>query len=93
MSWVVIAAQSASDCFKTAFEACKIALEFMVPVVLLSDGYIANGSEPWKLPDLDKFLKSILKLSKNQKMKNFYLTREMKKPYQENGRYCLGHLV
>ena len=51
---VVIAAQSASDCFDTAFEACKIALEFMVPVVLLSDGYIANGSEPWKLPDLDK---------------------------------------
>lgn len=50
---VVIAAQSASDCFDTAFEACKIALEFMVPVVLLSDGYIANGSEPWKLPDLD----------------------------------------
>ena len=51
---VVIAAQSPSDCFGTAYEACKIALEFMVPVVLLSDGYIANGSEPWRLPDLDK---------------------------------------
>ncbi len=54
---VVIAAQSPSDCFETAFEACKIALEFMVPVVLLSDGYIANGSEPWKLPDLKKLPK------------------------------------
>lgn len=51
---VVIACQSPSDCFETAFTACKIALEFMVPVMLLSDGYIANGSEPWKLPDLDK---------------------------------------
>ena len=54
---VVIAAQSPSDCFDTAYEACKIALEFMVPVVLLSDGYIANGSEPWRLPDLDKLPK------------------------------------
>ena len=54
---VVIAAQSPSDCFDTAYEACKIALEFMVPVVLLSDGYIANGSEPWRLPDLDKLHK------------------------------------
>ena len=50
---VVIACQSPSDCFETAFTACKIALEFMMPVILLSDGYIANGSEPWKLPELD----------------------------------------
>ena len=64
---VVIAAQSASDCFDTAFEACKIALEFMVPVVLLSDGYIANGSEPWKLPDLDKIPEIKTKIVKNTK--------------------------
>jgi len=67
---VVIAAQSASDCFDTAFEACKIALEFMVPVVLLSDGYIANGSEPWKLPELDKLPEiktKIIKKSKDEK--------------------------
>ena len=49
----IIAAQSPSDCFYAAFEACKIALEYMTPVMLLSDGYIANGSEPWKIPDLD----------------------------------------
>ena len=64
---VVIAAQSASDCFDTAFEACKIALEFMVPVVLLSDGYIANGSEPWKLPDLDKIPDIKTKIIKDTK--------------------------
>ena len=50
----IIAAQSPADCFNAAFEACKMALEYMMPVMLLSDGYIANGSEPWKIPDLDK---------------------------------------
>ena len=68
---VVIAAQSASDCFDTAFEACKIALEFMVPVVLLSDGYIANGSEPWKLPDLDKLPEIKTKVIKKLKDDKF----------------------
>lgn len=46
----VIAAYSPSDCFYTAFEACRLAIEFMTPVFFLSDGYIANGSEPWKFP-------------------------------------------
>jgi 2-oxoglutarate ferredoxin oxidoreductase subunit alpha len=52
----VIAAKSPSDCFDVALEACKIAVEHMTPVMLLSDGYIANGTEPWKFPnasDLD----------------------------------------
>lgn len=51
---VVMAASSPSDCFHMAYEASRIALEHMTPVMLLTDGYIANGSEPWKLPDLDK---------------------------------------
>ena len=46
----VVAAKSPSDCFETAYEACRIALKHMTPVILLSDGYIANGSEPWKFP-------------------------------------------
>lgn len=45
----VIAAQSPSDCFNAAYEACRIALEHMTPVFLLTDGYIANGSEPWEV--------------------------------------------
>lgn len=49
----VIAASTPSDCFFTALEAAKIALKYMTPVILLSDGYIANGSEPWRLPDPD----------------------------------------
>ncbi|WP_417611168.1 2-oxoacid:acceptor oxidoreductase subunit alpha [Owenweeksia hongkongensis] len=46
----VIAANSPSDCFETAIEACRIAVERMTPVILLSDGYLANGAEPWKFP-------------------------------------------
>lgn len=48
----VIAAQSPADCFATALEACRIAVTYRTPVVMLSDGYLANGAEPWKLPDL-----------------------------------------
>lgn len=46
----VIAASTPSNCFNYAFEAAKIALEHMTPVVLLTDGFIANGTEPWKIP-------------------------------------------
>ncbi|MGP8215733.1 MAG: 2-oxoacid:acceptor oxidoreductase family protein, partial [Bacteroidia bacterium] len=46
----VIAAASPSDCFNMAYEACRIAVEHMTPVILLTDGYIANGSEPWRFP-------------------------------------------
>lgn len=47
---VVIAAQSSSDCFRTAFEAVQLTIEHMTPVLLMSDGYLANGSEPWLVP-------------------------------------------
>ncbi len=50
----VIAASSPSDCFDAVFEACKIAVEHMTPVIFLSDGYIANGSEPWRFPSEDE---------------------------------------
>lgn len=48
----VIAARSPADCFEVAQEAWRIATRFMTPVMLLSDGYIANGSEPWRIPKL-----------------------------------------
>lgn len=49
---VVIAATSPTNCFDSAYMACKIALEHMTPVILLTDGYIANGSASWKIPSL-----------------------------------------
>ncbi|MRR18770.1 2-oxoacid:acceptor oxidoreductase subunit alpha [bacterium] len=48
----VIAAGTPSDCFHFAYHAAKIAVEYMTPVVLLTDSYLANGSEPWKIPTM-----------------------------------------
>lgn len=53
----IIAARSPGDCFDVAIEAWRVAAKFMVPVIILSDGYIANGAEPWKIPDVSKFEK------------------------------------
>ncbi len=50
---VVLAPATPSDCFDMAIEACRIALEYRTPVFLLSDGYIANGSEPWRIPSVE----------------------------------------
>ncbi len=49
---VVLAASTPSDCFQYAFEAARIAVEHMTPVILLTDGYLANGTEPWKIPSM-----------------------------------------
>lgn len=46
----ILAPATPSDCFLMAFEACRIALKYMTPVIFLSDGFVANGSEPWKIP-------------------------------------------
>lgn len=46
----VVSASTPSDCFEAAYEAVRISIEHMTPVILLSDGYIANGSEPWRFP-------------------------------------------
>ncbi len=50
---VVVSASSPSDCFETVIEAARISIEHMVPVMYLSDGFIANGSEPWRFPSAD----------------------------------------
>ncbi len=49
---VVLAASTPNDCFRYAFEAARIAVEHMTPVILLTDGYLANGTEPWKIPSM-----------------------------------------
>jgi 2-oxoglutarate ferredoxin oxidoreductase subunit alpha len=51
----VIAARSPVDCFDCAVEAVRIAVEYMTPVMLLTDGYIANAAEPWLVPDLEEY--------------------------------------
>jgi 2-oxoglutarate ferredoxin oxidoreductase subunit alpha len=49
----VLAPSSPGDCFWVAVEACRIAIKYMVPVIILSDGYLANGAEPWPVPSVD----------------------------------------
>src|SRR5208282_4164439 len=50
----VLAAATPADCFWIAVEASRIALKYMVPVIILSDGYLANGAEPWRIPTIDE---------------------------------------
>lgn len=72
----VIAAKSPSDCFFTAIEACRIAVQHMVPVVLLSDGYIANGAEPWKFPNADDIPEMRVEFKKPQADGELFLPYE-----------------
>ena len=50
----VLAPATPGDCFWVALEACRIALKYMVPVIVLSDGYLANGAEPWRIPEISE---------------------------------------
>ena len=49
----MIAAATPADCFSAAYEATRIAVKYMTPVILLTDGYLANGSEPWHIPHFE----------------------------------------
>ncbi len=71
----VVAASTPADCFQMAFEAVRIATRYMCPVILLTDGYLANGSEPWKVPDPD----SLPDLSVT-----FHTEKEGWRPYNRN---------
>lgn len=51
----VISASTSTDCFEVAIEAVRLAIKYMTPVMLLSDGYLANAAEPWKIPDFSSF--------------------------------------
>jgi 2-oxoglutarate ferredoxin oxidoreductase subunit alpha len=71
----VIAASTPGDCFWAALEACRIAVKYMVPVILLSDGYLANGAEPWRVPELSDIPEIPVTFAKNP---------EGFKPYKRN---------
>jgi len=77
---IVLAAATPSDCFEMAFEAARLTLEHMTPVVLLTDGYIANGSAPWKIPDVDSYPKIKTRFVDEKKYQN----GETYLPYQRD---------
>ena len=70
----VIAPATPGDCFNVAYEACRIAIKYMTPVIVLSDGYLGNGSEPWLIPNINRLPEikvNFVKLSKDTFMPYF----------------------
>jgi 2-oxoglutarate ferredoxin oxidoreductase subunit alpha len=61
----IIAAATPSDCFWAALEASRIAVKYMVPVIILSDGYLANGAEPWRIPEVNELPEIPVKFETN----------------------------
>lgn len=66
----VLAPQSPGDCFDIAIESVRIAINYMTPVVLLSDAYLANSIDPWKIPDIDKLPEIKVKIDNNLSLTN-----------------------
>ncbi len=97
----VLAASSPSDCFETIYEACRIAVEHMTPVIFLSDGYIANGSEPWRFPTDDQLREIDVKFLKGPNgdngevfpyRRNEFLVRPWIKPGTKGLEHRIGGL-
>ncbi|MCS7053965.1 MAG: 2-oxoacid:acceptor oxidoreductase subunit alpha [Ignavibacterium sp.] len=93
----VLAARTPSHCFDMALEASRIAIKYMTPVILLTDGYIANGSEPWRLPNLDELPEIPVKFVKEREgyypyARNEYLARPWAIPGTPNLEHRIGGL-
>lgn len=92
----VISASSPADCFETIFEACRIAIEYMTPVIFLSDGYIANGSEPWRFPqskDLKEIKVSFIKEKNGDKYLPYKRDEKLSRPWAIPGTKGLEHRI
>ncbi len=95
---VVLAASTPSDCFYYAYLACKIALERMVPVILLTDGFLGNGSEPWRVPSMSELPEITPRIAKDSKEFKPYrrdediLAREWAFPGMEGFQHRIGGL-
>ena len=91
---IVIAPSTPADCFSMALEASRLALKYMVPVLYLSDGYLANGSEPWQIPDPDT-IKEIKVEFRKEKENFFPYTRDenLARPWAIPGTPGLEHRI
>lgn len=92
----VIAANSPGDCFDAVFEACRIAVEFMTPVMFLSDGYIANGAEPWRFPktaDLKEIKVKFTTEKNGEKYLPYKRDEKLSRPWALPGTAGLEHRI
>ena len=90
----VVAPATPAECFNMAIEASRLAIKYMVPVMYMSDGYIANGSEPWKVPDPDDIPEIEVKFTTKQEGFKPYLRDEnLSRPWALPGTPGLEHRV
>jgi len=90
----VIASSTPSDCFYMAIEAFRLALKFMCPVILLTDGYLANGSEPWKIPHVDELPDLSVKFWTDKNTYKPYLRDDvLSRPWAKPGTPGLEHRI
>lgn len=92
----IIAPCTPADCFEMAFEACRLAVEFMTPVMLLSDGYIANGAEPWIFPksaDLPEIKVSYAKHVDGEEFLPYKRDAKLARPWAIPGTKGLEHRI
>lgn len=90
----VFAAQTPKDCFYMAIEASRIALKYMTPVILLTDGYLANGSEPWKIPDINSIPE--IKIKHHKEKEGFFPYKRdenLARPWAIPGTQGLEHRI
>ena len=92
----VIAACSPADAFECAIEACRIATQYMTPVMLLSDGYIGNAAEPWKVPDvssLEPFPVEFLTAAQEGGLQPYARNERLARPWIKPGTPGLTHRI
>lgn len=93
----VLAAASPADCFEMFYEAAWIALKYMTPVLLLTDGYMANGSEPWLLPDVKKMksfqVKKVTALPEDGVFQSYARDADLARPWAIPGTPKLEHRI
>lgn len=90
----VVAASTPGDCFNMAIEASRLALKFMAPVILLTDGYIANGSEPWRIPHVNELPKIEVKFRKDpQNFHPYERDENLSRPWAVPGTPELEHRI
>jgi 2-oxoglutarate/2-oxoacid ferredoxin oxidoreductase subunit alpha len=92
----VLAAYSPADCFETIYEAVRIAIEYMTPVIFLSDGYIANGAEPWRFPaskDLPPIQVKFATEKNGEKFLPYKRDEKLSRPWAPPGTKGLEHRI
>ena len=94
----IVAASTPSDCFATVYEACRIAVQHMIPVICLTDGYIANGAEPWKFPTADQLPEIKVNFKKGldegeEKLQPYKRDEKLARPWAVPGTPGLEHRI